>query len=146
MTSTPTGNLTAALADAPACAAVASPAPGLDPGAIARLQELDPDGSHGVVKRVLVAYESSLTRMLGQLQAQREGGDPTLVARLAHTLKSSSASVGALGFGAACAKVEARLLSGATDDLGEDVDRLLAEGQAALAPVGAMLQGNAHHR
>jgi HPt (histidine-containing phosphotransfer) domain-containing protein len=146
MTSNPPGNLIAAPAEGQASGPMASKAPGLDPGAIARLQELDPDGRHGVVNRVLAAYETSLTRTLAQLQAEREGGNPAVVARLAHTLKSSSASVGALGFAAACAKVEAKLLTGVADELGQDVDRLLAEGQAAMAAVGAMLQGNARHR
>jgi len=107
------------------------------------LQELDPDGRHGVVSRVLGAFEGSLIRMLQQLEAQREGGDAALVGRLAHTLKSSSGSVGALSLARACAEVEARLRTGAAGELRDDVDRLLAEGQAALASVAAMLRPNA---
>lgn len=120
-----------------------APAPSpvaLDAAALRRLRELDPDGSHGVVVRVLGAFETSLARMLGQLEAQRVDGDPAAVCGIAHTLKSSSASVGALALSAACAEVEARLRAGPPATLGRDVDHLLAEGRTALAAVGAMLR------
>ena len=63
----------------------------LDAGALARLRERDPDGRHGVVMRVMKAFETSLTRMLGQLTGQMGGtgpADPAVVASVAHTLKS----------------------------------------------------------
>jgi HPt (histidine-containing phosphotransfer) domain-containing protein len=112
----------------------------LDPAALARLRELDPDGRQGVMMRVLAAFETSLARMLVQLQAERGHGNVGVVAGVAHTLKSSSASVGALALSAACAEVEARLRSGTGTALGPDVDRLVAEGDAALTAVRAMLR------
>lgn len=112
----------------------------LDETALARLRELDPDGRHGVVQRVLTAFETSLTRALGQLQDQQAAADAKTVATLAHTLKSSSASVGALGLAAACAQVESRLRDGQTMNLRDDVGLLLAHGRAAQAAVGAMLR------
>ena len=75
----------------------------LDAAALARLRELDPDGRHGVLTRVLAAFETSLARMLVQLRAELDAGDPGVVAGVAHTLKSSSASVGALALAASCA-------------------------------------------
>ena len=112
----------------------------LDATALARLRELDPDGRHGVVMRVLAAFETSLARMLVQLAAQREDGDAGVVSGIAHTLKSSSASVGALALAQACAEVERRLRAGEPGDLGVDVARLVQEGELALAAVGAMLR------
>jgi len=63
-----------------------------------------------------------------------------VVAGIAHTLKSSSASVGALALSARCAEIERRLREGADGDLQADVQRLLAEGEAALRAVGSMLR------
>lgn len=112
----------------------------LDESALARLRELDPDGRHGVLQRVLTAFETSLARALGQLQEQQVAADAKAVAALAHTLKSSSASVGAMALAAACTQVEARLRDGQNTNLRDDVGLLLAHGRAAQAAVGAMLR------
>jgi hypothetical protein len=114
----------------------------LDAAALARLRELDPDGRHGVVQRVLVAFEASLARMLVQLQAEVDGGQAAVVGSVAHTLKSSAASVGALRLSQVCDEVErsARQSTGGAAQR-HDVERLIAEGEAALAAVQAML----HH-
>ena len=115
----------------------------LDAGALARLRELDPDGRHGVVVRVMKAFETSLTRMLGQLTGQTGGtgpADPAVVGSVAQTLKSSSASVGALSLSRTCAEIEQGVRSGTVTDLDVQVRRLIAECEAALAAVGAMLR------
>ncbi len=112
----------------------------LDPDAIARLRELDPEGRHGVLERVFKAFEASLLRMLQQLDAQREREDVAGVASLAHTLKSSSASVGALVLAQTCADIERRLRAGETGSLAGDIARLQRAGEAALLAVRAMLR------
>lgn len=120
----------------PECA----PAVRLDPLALARLRELDPDARHGVLVRVLSAFDSSLTRMLAQLQAERQAPRVDVVAGVAHTLKSSAASVGALELARACAEVERKLRDGEIDALESDISRLISDGQSALAAVGAILR------
>ncbi|HLL18234.1 MAG TPA: Hpt domain-containing protein [Rubrivivax sp.] len=115
----------------------------LDAGALARLRELDPDGRHGVVLRVMKAFETSLARMLNQLSAQLADpgrGDPGVVVSVAHTLKSSSASVGAMSLARTCAEVEQGVRSGTLTDIDVQVRRLVAECEAALAAVTAMLR------
>lgn len=79
----------------------------LDDAALARLSELDPDGSNGLVERVLSTYAASLDRLMAELRAARVAGQSDVVRRVAHTLKSSSASVGATVFASLCAQVEA---------------------------------------
>ena len=116
------------------------PRPTLDADALARLRELDPDGRHGVLARVLAAYEASLRHALGQLQAARDAGDARAVAEVAHKLKSSSARVGARALASSCADIERRLRSGEAGDLRADVARIVVDGEAALRAVGAMLQ------
>jgi len=120
------------------------PPPSLDAAALNRLRELDPDGRHGVLTRVLTAFETSLARMLVQLQAEASRGDAEVVRGIAHTLKSSSASVGALALARACGEVERRLRDGQRDSLPDEVcadaARLAIEAQRALQAVGAMLR------
>lgn len=111
-----------------------------DPVALDRLRELDPDGRHGVLQRVLTAFETSLARMLVQLAAERVGGNAGVVAGVAHTLKSSSASVGATLLSQTCADVERRLRTGDAGSLGGDINGLLRAGESALATVRAMLR------
>lgn len=116
------------------------PTPTLDTQALERLRELDPDGRHGVLARVLTAFENSLQRMLAQLRADGAAADPKTVATLAHTMKSSSASVGALELSRACAEVESRRRAGAGDGLDRDIDLLIVQAEAALLAVGAILR------
>lgn len=112
----------------------------LDATALGRLRDLDPDGRNGVMQRVLQAFETSLSRMLVQLAAEREGGDPAVVANVAHTLKSSSASVGAMALSQTCAEVEHRLRTGQAGSLAGDIERMCRDGESAMATVKAMLQ------
>ncbi len=114
--------------------------PRLDAAALARLRELDPDGRHGVVLRVMTAFEASLLRMTAQLQAEGTDGNASVVATVAHTLKSSAASVGALELSRTCAEVERRLREGLPGDLNDDIARLLAAAEAATVAVAAMLR------
>jgi HPt (histidine-containing phosphotransfer) domain-containing protein len=108
--------------------------------ALERLRELDPDGRHGVLPRVLTAFEISLSRLMVQLAAELEGGSISVVSHVAHTLKSSSASVGAVVLSQACADVERRLRSGEAGSLEADIQRILLAGEGALSTVRAMLR------
>jgi HPt (histidine-containing phosphotransfer) domain-containing protein len=118
----------------------ATPGPALDKGALAQLRELDPDGRHGVIVRVLTAYETSLVRHLEQLRAELAAPSAKVVGGVAHTLKSSSASVGALALSRACAALERLLREDATAQT-HDVAELIALGEAALAAVRTILRG-----
>ncbi len=105
----------------------------LDALALARLQELDPAGNGGLVTRVLAAYTQSLQRLLEQLRLARQDADVQAQRSVAHTLKSSSASVGALELAALCADVERRLRDGRFEGLDIQLDDLGAEGRRVLA-------------
>jgi len=80
----------------------------LDAASLDRLRELDPGGRNGLLQRVLRTYTQSLDRLLVQWRAARAARDDNALRVIAHTLKSSSASVGALELSALCAEVEAR--------------------------------------
>jgi HPt (histidine-containing phosphotransfer) domain-containing protein len=124
---------------AQATAGHGGPPPVLDPSAIDRLRQLDPDGQRGFLLQVLQTYEASLLRYLNALAAARPAGDLRRVGETAHTLKSSSAAVGAMAFSACCAEVERLARAGDASTLGQPLTDLLDEAVRVLAAVRAML-------
>ncbi len=111
----------------------------LDAQALGRLRELDPKGENKLVDRVLRAFETSVTRLLPQLEAARAGGDRAGVRHVAHTLKSSSASIGALALSQHCAAVETLIREERADDLEPPLSALLAELAAVRVAIQSML-------
>ena len=105
----------------------------LDAEALARLQALDPTGKAGLLPRVLSTYVLSLERQLGVLHSARLNADAQGQRHVAHTLKSSSASVGALKLSALCADIEHRLRDGHTEGLEAQLDALVTEAGCILA-------------
>jgi HPt (histidine-containing phosphotransfer) domain-containing protein len=59
--------------------------------------------------------------------------DPQALRHAAHTLKSSSASVGALTLSSLCASIEARVRDGQLEGLEADLAALVAEVERVLA-------------
>lgn len=117
------------------------PAP-LDAQAIARLRELDPGGGNKLIERVVAAYVKSLERLLPDLARARGATlDLAVVRHVSHTLKSSSASLGALGLAQRCAEIETMARNGHTEGLEAMLDGMLEEiGQVRLA-LTALLTG-----
>ena len=101
----------------------------LDAEALSRLRELDPKGENKLLERVLRAFQSSAARLMPQLETARLANDRATVRLVAHTLKSSSASIGALALSQVCAQVEALIRADSADDL----DPLLHQLRQALA-------------
>ena len=103
--------------------------PVLDQPTLDRLRELDPSGAARLLPRVVAAYESSLERMLPELAAARSSGTPNLdvVRHVSHTLKSSSASLGALQLAALCAEIETKARNGEAGGLDPLLDNMLIE-------------------
>ncbi|MEQ1804572.1 MAG: Hpt domain-containing protein [Burkholderiaceae bacterium] len=99
----------------------------LDASAVAGLRELDPQGRNGLLERVVKAFQDSLSRLAPQLRSAMAAGEVAGVRHVAHTLKSSSASIGALRLSALCAELEAAVRSNALDGLQARVDGVCAE-------------------
>ena len=99
----------------------------LDAQALARLRELDPKGENRLIERVLKAFETSVARLAPQLDEARRSGDRAGIRHVAHTLKSSSASIGALALSQRCAEVETLIRLESTEDLSAPLDALSAE-------------------
>ena len=109
----------------------------LDVGALDRLRELDPTGRGRVVERVLQAFEGSARRLSPQMTDAAAAGDRAAVGHVAHTLKSSSASIGATQVSRLCAALEAEIRDGRPVDLAERTRLLAAELEAVLGALSA---------
>lgn len=111
----------------------------LEPVALARLQQLDPDGSRGFLAQVMRTYDASLSRYLTALVAARQSVDLKQAAEAAHTLKSSSAAIGAGRLARHCADVERLARADDAAALDEPFARLLDEAARVQVAVRAML-------
>ncbi len=104
--------------------------PSLDPAALRNLAGLEQAGSD-LVDRVVQMYLSSSTSLAAEIRAGAEAEDPERVAAAAHTLKSSSAQVGAMKLSSLCKEIEARGRGG----FGEGVANLVDEVESELESV-----------
>ncbi len=118
-----------------------SPAALLDPEAIARLRELDPGGSNKLLERVVAAFSTSLDRLLPDLARARAGAsiDLAVVRHVSHTLKSSSASLGAQTLSTRCSDIESMVREGRTEGLSEQLDAMLQDIQQVRTALAALL-------
>jgi HPt (histidine-containing phosphotransfer) domain-containing protein len=112
----------------------------LDPAALARLSELDPTGENHILERVLKAFQASVVRLRPQADAARVNGDQAALRLAAHTLKSSSASIGALDLSHLCAQIETAIRTASGDDLGEQLDALNVALDRVLQAIARLLE------
>lgn len=123
-----------------AASAPAEAAPVLDPVALARLTELDPTGENHLLARVLRAFQTSVARLRPQADAARLSGDQAGLRLVAHTLKSSSASIGALHLSQLCAQIETTIRTASGENLDAQLDALGVELDAVLAAIEKLLK------
>lgn len=99
----------------------------LDSKALDRLRELDPTGGNQLLIRIIKAFEVSAARLLPQLQEAQRTNDLASMRYVAHTLKSSSASIGAVKLSQLCADTESKIRTNHLENLDEGVQALRAE-------------------
>ena len=112
----------------------------LDADALQRLRDLDPKGENRLLERVLGSFETSAIRLSKQLDEARRVDDMDGVRMVAHTLKSSSASIGALALSRLCAEIETQVRTGALSGLDDRLDAVDLELGAVLQAVRPFLK------
>jgi PAS domain S-box-containing protein len=115
----------------------------LDPVALQRLRELDPRGDSKLLERVFKAFETSVARLRPQLEESLQLGDRAGIRHVAHTLKSSSASIGALGLSQRCAEIETLIRLESTDSLDTRVRAMAGEIEIVLQAIRDMMDPKA---
>lgn len=114
----------------------------LDEASLQRLRDLDPSGSNQLLPRVINAFLKSLDKLLPDLQRAREAGmDLAAIRHVAHTLKSSSASLGALQLSRLCADTESMARNGQTEGLDKLIDAMHDEAGLVRQTLDALLTG-----
>jgi signal transduction histidine kinase/DNA-binding response OmpR family regulator len=109
--------------------------PSLDPAALRRLADVGRDDEF--VSRVVKTYLSSSARLLAALRDAVAASDPEASAVAAHTLKSSSAQVGAVRVSALCKELETRGRSGSMEGVAELLDEIANELESACERLAA---------
>jgi HPt (histidine-containing phosphotransfer) domain-containing protein len=111
----------------------------LDAAALDRLRELDPKGENQLLPRVLAAFKTSIARLVPQVRTASVAGDLAGVRHVAHTLKSSSASIGAMQLAQMCAELETMIRLDQVDSLAARVDAMCVEIDQVLKALNLLL-------
>ena len=110
----------------------------LDHSAIDAVRQLDPDGNDRLLARLIALYRDDSSQLLADIDNALKGGDADGVARAAHTLKSSSANLGATNVAALARQIEHSARAGDLTDLGTSLTRLRAQRTVALSELEAL--------
>jgi signal transduction histidine kinase/DNA-binding response OmpR family regulator len=110
----------------------------LDNAAIEAVRQLDPDGKDRLLSRLIALYRDDSSQLLADIDNGLKSGDAEAIARAAHTLKSSSANLGATGVAAIARQVETSARAGEIADLAGAVTKLRAQRTVALSELEAL--------
>ncbi|MDE2432963.1 MAG: response regulator [Burkholderiales bacterium] len=114
-----------------------------DSESLRRLRELDPKGANKLLERVAKAFENSVGRLLPQLEESIKAQDNPGILHVVHTLKSSSASIGALKLSHQCAEVESMIRRQSGEDLSPRIQEIPVEVNRVLAGLRLLLEAQA---
>jgi HPt (histidine-containing phosphotransfer) domain-containing protein len=110
----------------------------LDHSAIEAVRQLDPDGNDRLLSRLIALYRDDSSQLLADMDNGMKVGDAEAVARAAHTLKSSSANLGATNVAAIARKIETSARNGDINELPTTMTQLRAQRTVALSELEAL--------
>lgn len=87
----------------------------INPQALDAIRALSPGQGEALLQRVVAAFLQDTPRQLTVLREAIAGGDPATIRKTAHSLKSSSANVGADALARLCKELEQIGRAGHTD-------------------------------
>jgi histidine phosphotransfer protein HptB len=104
---------------------------GLDQNALSALRALDPNGADGLLEQIIASYLSDAATLIQQITRASAAHDIASLQRHAHSLKSTSLTVGASRVSAIARELELACKQGAINVLPMFVTALGAEYSAA---------------
>jgi HPt (histidine-containing phosphotransfer) domain-containing protein len=109
----------------PAAPAREAAAGTFDPAPLESLRQIERSGAGGLVLKVVDTWIESSRQLIAELQAALANGDLRTLHRAAHTLKSSSANVGAVNLSALAKTLEADADAGQTANAAGLIARII---------------------
>jgi len=110
----------------------------LDHAAIEAVRQLDPDGQDRLLSRLIALYRDDSSQLLADMENALKVGNAENVARAAHTLKSSSANLGATNVAAIARQIEHAARGGDITELPACMTKLRAQRTVALSELEAL--------
>jgi signal transduction histidine kinase/DNA-binding response OmpR family regulator len=110
----------------------------LDHSAIEAVRQLDPDGNDRLLSRLIALYRDDSSQLIADIDNGLKVGDSEAIARAAHTLKSSSANLGATSVAAIARQIEHAARGGDLEDMAASFTKLRAQRTVALAELEAL--------
>lgn len=103
------------------------------------LEYLEAVSGPGAIAEMVNGYVKDAPGRLARMKAAMEVGETQVLSRLAHDLKSNSATIGALRLSSVAARIERQ----AGDGSKEDLDAMIAEAESLLPSVLVALEDKA---
>jgi signal transduction histidine kinase/DNA-binding response OmpR family regulator len=110
--------------------------------AVMRLLELDPTGKNHLLERVTKMFEASVDKYLLQLEEAWLAEDLKSIKDVVHTLKSSSANVGAIKLSQCCIEVEHAMKDAKHLDLPDLITSLKQAARAVQSALPRLLEAH----
>ena len=129
-----------AMVDTPAAAV---PTAAINMKLLNQLRELDPSGGLGLARKILRIYLDSAGDLVGQIEQAIATGDAEALRRAAHSLKSSSANVGAETLSGLFKQLEELGREGKLDEASSVVDVTRREYDQAVKEIRLLLADDA---
>jgi len=115
----------------------------LDQAALDQVRALQRKGSPDFLTKIISVYLENSPLLVAELRAAVMASDDERLRQAAHTLKSSSASIGASGFSAMCKELEALARDGRAKDAVSSLDVVEFEFEAVCAALSAEISRQA---
>ncbi len=118
----------------------------IDPTPLDAIRALEQPGTESLLETIINMFLDQSVELAGQIRSAVESGSPDGIREAAHSLKSSSANVGAMQVSALCYDLEVAGRDGSLDNVAALSDRLdvaLREANSALGAIANTVPANA---
>ena len=105
------------------------------------IRELDPDGSAGLLSRMIDAYGDQSPRQVAAIHDAAHEGDLESVASLSHSFKSASANLGAESLRQRAQRIERAAREKQADEVASQLVGLEAELSRVLRALRSLIRG-----